>query len=264
MAAPAASNRQTSVARKHRPSVITVPPTLGYATEKQDAVATTPPPPPATSVVSVEPTTTTEESAPSPTPSSTTENASMVLTTNPPGSGFTVYSGVIAGKSLPDTAPLRTGTTPDSVADLPPGRYTLLFHHDGWPDDRAEVSVNAGESVPVDYSFPHGSATITSTPDGAEILFGTQSLGNAPLTVDLPLGKQKLVARLPNLPERSQTVTIEGASTATVNFQLRAQTHSSRPKSTPTPSALDKLGQSLKHVFGGSKPSPTPRKRHSD
>ena len=248
---------------KQTPSIVAVPRTLAYATEKSDAVVSAPPPP-STKPVSIEPDTVTKDGVPAAAPVSTGDNATLVLKTSPPGASFAVYAGVAAGKSLPDTPPLRTGTAPDSVADLPPGRYTLFFHNDGWPDDRAEVSVNAGESVPVDYTFPHGSVSVSSTPDGAEIFLGTHSLGNAPTTVDLPLGKQKLVARLPNLADRSQVVTVDAATAASVSFQLRAQSHSSRAKSTPPPSALDKIGQSFKHVFGGAKPSPTPRKRHSD
>jgi serine/threonine protein kinase len=250
----------TRTARAQKQSVVTVPRTLAYAAEKPDAAANTPPPPPSTKSISVEQPTTADGTLAPP----NGENATIVLNTNPSGASFAVYAGLVAGKSLPETAPLRTGTAPDSVADLPPGRYTLFFHNEGWPDDRAEVSVNAGESVPVDYTFPHGSATITSAPDGAEILLGTRSLGKTPLTVDLPLGKQKLIAKMSNRSDSSQIVTIDATTDATINFQLHAQTHSSRAKSTPTPSALNKIGQSLKHVFGGSKPTPTPRKRHSD
>jgi len=254
------SNARSTPSPAKKQSVVTVPRTLAYATEKSDAVASAPPPPPSTKPVSIEPDTVTKDGVPAAAPVSTGDNATVVLKTTPPGASFAVYAGVVAGKSLPETPPLRTGTAPDSVADLPPGRYTLFFHNDGWPDDRAEVSVNAGESVPVDYTFPHGSVSVSSTPDGAEIFLGTHSLGNAPITADLPLGRQKLVARLPNLPERSQVVTVDAATAATVSFQLRAQTHSSRAKSTPPPSALDKIGQSFKHVFGGAKPSPTPRR----
>jgi len=197
-----------------------------------------------------------------PSPKVAGKNAMLQLTTTPSGASFAIYPGVIANKSAPTLTPLRSGTTPDSIDDIPPGRYTLFFYNDGWPNDRAEISVNAGESVPVDYTFPHGGANITSAPDGAEIFLGTRSLGNTPLSVDLPLGKQKLIARLPDLPERSQMVTIGSATPTIVSFQMNARTRSSRPKATPTPSALDKIGQSLKHVFGGSKsPTPAPRKK---
>ena len=188
-------------------------------------------------------------------------NAVVQLTTTPSGASYTVYPGVIANKTAPPTEPMRRGTSPGSIEDLPPGRYTFFFHNDGWPDDRAEVSVDAGETVPVDYTFPHGTATITSAPDGAEIFLGARSLGNTPLTVDLPLGKLKLIARLPDMPERSQAVTIGSAAPATINFEMKAR-HSGRAKPKPTPSALDKLGQSLKHVFGGKSSSPAPRKKN--
>jgi serine/threonine protein kinase len=257
------TNPHSRTTHAQKQSVVAVPRTLAYATEKSDAVTTSPPPPPSTKSISVKSGVTAGGDVSAP-PPSTGENATIVLNTNPPGASFAVYAGVIAGKSLPETAPLRTGTAPDSVGDLPPGRYTLFFHNEGWPDDRAEVSVNAGESVPVDYTFPHGSATITSTPDGVEIFLGTHSLGKTPLTIDLPLGKQKLVAKLGDMPDRSQLVTIDSATPATVSFQMRERTHS-RSKATPTPaSALNKIGQSLKHVFGGKETTPAPRKRHSD
>ena len=189
------------------------------------------------------------------------KNATLQLTTTPTGAAVSIYPGIIAGKIAPVAAPLRAGSTPGAVEDLPPGRYTIFFHHEGWPDDRAEISVSAGESLPIDYTFPHGSATITSTPTGAEIFFGSQSLGQTPLTVELPLGKQKLVARYPEFSDKTQTVTIATSAEAKVPFQMRLQskTGSSRPKATPTPNAVGKIGQSIKHLFGG-KPAPSRKK----
>jgi hypothetical protein len=233
---------------------------IAYAIEKP---VTKPPP----AIAQPPPETVTSESAdvaaePTPAPVSkpAVKNATLQLTTTPTGATFTIYPGVIAGKTAPGAAPMRTGETPNA-ADLPPGRYTLFFHNDGWPDDRAEISVTAGESVPVDYTFPHGSAIVTSAPDGAEILFGTHSLGNAPLTVDLPVGKQKLTARLPDFPDRTVTVTIGNETSAKVAFAMRIDRSRSRSKPTPTPSALDKIGQSFKHIFGSKEPSPAPKKK---
>ena len=260
--APAAPRPISS--RRAKPSV-TVPSSLSYAMEKPEkAVAVPPPPPPpSTKTISVEPSLTVTEDSALSAPESSADNATLVLTTTPPGAIYAVYSGVVAGKSAPASAPLRAGSAPDSITDLPPGRYTLFFHNEGWPDDRAEVSVSARESVPVDYTFPHGTANITSSPNGAEVFLGTKSLGNAPLTVDIPLGKQRLVAKFADMADRSQVVTIESATSATVNFQMRERTRSSKPRATPPPSALSKIGDSLKHVFGGSEnPTPPSRKRH--
>jgi serine/threonine protein kinase len=248
----------TRVRPSHKRSDVTVPSTLGYAIEKPEAVvATAATPTASTETSTLEPITVTEEPAPSSSPSAS-NSATLQLITTPPGATFAIYPGVVAGKSAPVAAPLRSGSAPDSVQDLPPGRYTLFFHNDGWPDDRAEISVAAGESVPVNYTFPHGRATITSTPDGAEIFFGNHSLGYAPLDVDLPLGKQRLLARLAEFPDRTQAVTIENGKETKVEFQMRTRSRSARP--TPTPSALDKIGQTFKNVFGRKTP-PTRKKQ---
>ncbi len=230
-------------------------PVIGYAVEKPMKPA---PPPPASvapepRVIEQPPALAEATPAPvEPVVKALSKNATLQLTTTPSGATFSVYPGVIAGRTAPGAAPLRTGSAPNAVEDLPPGRYTLFFHNEGWPDDRAEITVNAGENVPVDYTFPHGRATITSVPEGAEILFGSHSLGQTPLTVDLPLGKQKLVARYPELSDKSQTVTIATSAEAKVTFQMKSQSsHSSRSRATPTPNAMDKIGQSFKHLFGG-------------
>lgn len=164
---------------------------------------------------------------PVPTSMAVTQNSTLQLVTTPAGANFAIYRGVIAGKTAPATAPLRTGTTPESVEDLVSGRYTILFHKPGWPDDRAEIVVQPAETLPVEYIFPHGSVTITSKPDGAEVFAGEISLGHTPMTVDLPLGKQELVARHPDFPKKTETVTIDGETPAKVAFQFRARSHSS-------------------------------------
>ena len=133
-----------------------------------------------------------------------------------------------------------------------PGQYTVFFHNEGWPDNRTDISLKPGESLPVNCIFPHGTATITSMPDGAEIFLGERSLGRTPLTIDLPPGKQSLIGRHPDFPNRTQTIAIETDKSANVAFQFRARSRSSsKAKPKPTPTAFDKLvvhlrlGQSL-------------------
>lgn len=195
------------------------------------------------------------------TPIAGPQNATLQLATTPAGASFAIYPGVVAGKITPATAPLRSGAAPDSVADLPPGRYTIFFHNQGWPDDRAEIAVQPGETLPVDYTFPHGSATITSTPDGAEIFAGENSLGHTPMTVDLPLGKQELVARHPDFPKKTEAITIESETPAKVAFQLRARSHSSSAKHKEPESAWGRFGNSLKKVFSSKTPPKKKRNR---
>jgi serine/threonine protein kinase len=190
-----------------------------------------------------------------------TENATVQLATRPPGASFAIYSGIVDGTTALAADSLRRGTTPETVPDLPPGRYTVFFHLQGWPDDHAEITLEPGETFPLEYTFPHGSVTITSSPDGAEIFADETSLGHTPLTVDLPLGKQELTARYGSFSKKTEVVTIESEAPASVAFQFRARSHSPPPKPKEPQSAWGKLGNTLKKVFTG-KPAPkTPPKK---
>lgn len=182
-------------------------------------------------------------------------NGSLKLASTPAGAGFAIYSGVIAGTTAPTTSPLHAGTAPDSVDDLPPGRYTVFFRIEGWPEERTEVALEERTTLPVTCVFPHGSASITSTPEGAEIFLGPRSLGHSPLTVDLPLGKQELTARYPERPERTRTVMIESGAPETLDFQMRTASHAaSKRKAKPPESTLGKIGHTLKNVFSRKTP----------
>jgi len=186
--------------------------------------------------------------------------AALQLTTKPAGATFAVYPGIIADKAAPASAPLRTGIAPGTAEDLRGGNYTIFFHKEGWPDSRTEVQLQAGEVRPVEYAFFHGEVTITSVPNGAEILCGTVSLGFTPLTVALPAGNQVLTARLKNYPDRTQNVAVNENATPTIEFQMRVRRHLAKAKPTPPPSLIGKVGDSLKHLFGGS-PTPAPHRK---
>jgi len=187
--------------------------------------------------------------------------AALQLTTIPAGATFAIYPGIIADKAVPASAPLRTGIAPGTAEDLRGGNYTIFFHKEGWPDSRAEVQLQAGELRPIEYAFFHGEVTITSVPNGAEILCGTVSLGFTPLTAALPAGNQVLTARLKNYPDRTQNVTVNENATFAIEFQMRGHRHTAKAKPTPTPSFLGKVGGSLKHLFGGDSTPPPRRKR---
>jgi len=196
----------------------------------------------------------------SPPRSVTSEPAALRLTTTPAGATFAIYHGIIANKTAPAFAPLRSGISPAIAEDLSGGNYTIFFGKDGWPDGRTEVLLQAGEVLPVAYAFPHGEATITSVPNGAEIFLGAVSLGFTPLTVDLPSGEQALTARLENYPDRTQNVSVNENGTPTIEFQMRARRHSAKPKPTPPPSLIERVGGSFKNLFGGN-PTPPPRRK---
>ncbi len=51
-----------------------------------------------------------------------------IETTKPAGATFAVYPGIIADKTAPASAPLRTGTAPGTAEELHGGNYTIFFH----------------------------------------------------------------------------------------------------------------------------------------
>src|SRR5436190_3074635 len=234
-------------------------PTTGYAIE---TTATKAAPAVNHPVTEVSPTATapiTVDMIASPLRSVADQPATLQLTTIPAGATFAVYPGIIADKAVPASAPLRTGTAPGTADDLHGGNYTIFFHKEGWPDSRAEVELQAGEVRPVEYAFFHGEVTITSVPNGAEILCGTVSLGFTPLTVALPAGNQVLTARLKNYPDRTQNITVDESETSAIEFQMRPRRRIAKSKPTPSPSLVGRVGNSLKHLFSAS-PTPAPHR----
>lgn len=200
--------------------------------------------------------------APRALPTAEATTSKINLTSTPTGATYAIYRGVFTERATTGTAPLRSGTTPDAIEDLPPARYTIFFSAEGWPDNHAEISPQPGEELPVDYTFQHGTVLVTSAPAGAEVFWGDTPVGSTPVTLDLPPGPQDLTARYPSLSEKSQTVTVEESKTARLTFQLaRTRNKFSRTKPTPTPSALDKVGTSLKKLFSGGKTNAPPKKR---
>ena len=186
------------------------------------------------------------------------KKAALQLSAAPAGTIFAIYPGVVAGTTHPAAPPLHEGSAPESIDQLEPGRYTLFFRNEGWPEERTEIALEPGETLPVSFTFPHGSANITSKLDGAEIFLGTRSLGTAPLTIDLPPGKQELTARYPDETERSQTVTIEPGVSTNVAFQPTSPARPSRGKRKAPASAFEKFSRSLKKFFS---PDPPPKRK---
>jgi hypothetical protein len=233
-------------------------PTTGYAIETTKAATEVSSP--AQKISPVASTPVTVDMIASPPRSVTDQPAALQLTTKPAGATFAVYPGIIADETAPASEPLRTGTAPGTAEELHGGNYTIFFHKDGWPDSRTEVQLQAGEVRPVEHAFFHGEITITSVPNGAEILCGTVSIGFTPLTVALPAGEQALTARLKNYPDRTQNVTVDENATSTIEFQMRTRRRIAKSKPTPPPPLIERIGGSLKHFFGGN-PTPPPRRK---
>jgi hypothetical protein len=100
-------------------------PTTGYAIETTKAAPEVSPPAPEMSPAASTPITV--DMIASPPRSVTDQPAALQLTTKPAGATFAVYPGIIADKTAPASAPLRTGTAPGTAEELHGGKLHDFF-----------------------------------------------------------------------------------------------------------------------------------------
>lgn len=119
------------------------------------------------------------------------------LVTDPPGVSYLVVA--------PDKKTIA-GLTPDTIENLPLGKYDVKLTPPGWPAYAQSVEVNSGDPVEVDREFKGGSVELTSDPAGATIFVGGLKLGTAPLTASLPTGPVEVTSRFGALVSVVQTL----------------------------------------------------------
>jgi eukaryotic-like serine/threonine-protein kinase len=111
----------------------------------------------------------------------------------------------------------REGVTPQSIADLPTGKYSLMAHRgDWWMQD--EVDVQRGETTNKSFAFVSAITNVTSEPSGAEIFVDGKSRGRTPLRLDLPSRPHELVAHLDGWPDEQQRIDVEAQRENTAHF----------------------------------------------
>ena len=79
----------------------------------------------------------------------------------------------------------RQGVTPQTIADLPTGKYSLIAHRGSW-EMRDEIEVQRGETARKSFAFVTAPVKITSEPTGAEIVVDGTPRGRTPLQIELP------------------------------------------------------------------------------
>ncbi|MFA5257028.1 MAG: SUMF1/EgtB/PvdO family nonheme iron enzyme, partial [Opitutales bacterium] len=80
--------------------------------------------------------------------------------------------------------PVWDGTVPATLADLPPGEYSVEFSHAGWPVVRQSVTVLADRSVDAVGKFESGRIEVISDPLGAGVIDENgDSIGVTPLII---------------------------------------------------------------------------------
>jgi TonB family protein len=120
----------------------------------------------------------------------------------------------------------RTGRTPDTLADLTPGEYTVTFVRDGWMPHSANVTVERNGTAQAKWSFPNGIVKITSKPAGATVTRDGVNLGVTPLTIgDLVPGDVTYQVTLPGYAPDQVTGHIVGGEVVELVAQLDKWDH---------------------------------------
>jgi hypothetical protein len=111
----------------------------------------------------------------------------------------------------------REGVTPQSIVDLPTGKYSLTAHRDDWWI-QDEVEVQRGETMNKTFAFVSAITNVTSEPSGAEIFVDGKSRGRTPLRLDLPSRPHELVAHLDGWPDEQQRIDLDAQRENTAHF----------------------------------------------
>jgi formylglycine-generating enzyme required for sulfatase activity/serine/threonine protein kinase len=111
----------------------------------------------------------------------------------------------------------REGVTPQTIGDLPTGKYSIIAHRGDW-EMRESVEVQRGETTNKSFAFISAITNITSEPSGAEIFVDGKSRGRAPLRLDLPARRHELVAHLDGWLDEQQKIDVNGQRENAAHF----------------------------------------------
>lgn len=139
----------------------------------------------------------------------TRSKGALEIQSDPPGAQLSIRSE--------DGQVSRNGTAPQSMIDLPTGKYLVVAHRGDW-EMRDEVEVQRGHKTTKTFAFVSAVANITSEPIGAEILVDGRSSGRTPLRLELPARSHELIAHLDGWPSEQQKIDIESGRENPVHF----------------------------------------------
>ena len=123
----------------------------------------------------------------------------LEIQSDPLGAQFSIRSD--------DGKILREGATPQTIVDLPTGKYSVEVHRGNW-EMRDEIEVQRRETAHKTFAFVTAPVKITSEPSGAEITVDGTPRGRAPLEIQLPATSHLIAARFDGWPGQEQKVDI--------------------------------------------------------
>jgi hypothetical protein len=133
----------------------------------------------------------------------------LQLQSEPPGAQFWITSD--------DRQISRDGVTPQTIGDLPTGKYSIVARRGDW-EMRSDVEVQRGETTSKSFAFVSAITNITSEPSGAEIFVDGKTRGRTPLRVDLPARPHELVAHMSGWPDEQQKIDVDAQRENAAHF----------------------------------------------
>ena len=133
----------------------------------------------------------------------------LQLQSDPSGAQFRIKSE--------DSQISREGMTPQTIDDLPTGKYSIVARRGDW-EMRGDVEVQRGETTSKSFAFVSAITRITSEPSGAEIFVDGKSRGRTPLRLDLPARPHELVAHMNGWPDEQQKIDIDAQRENAAHF----------------------------------------------
>jgi eukaryotic-like serine/threonine-protein kinase len=101
----------------------------------------------------------------------------------------------------------REGVTPQTIADLPTGKYSIVARRGDW-EMRDQVEVERAKTTSKSFAFVSAITNISSEPSGSEVFVDGKSRGRTPLRLDLSARAHEVVAHLDGWPDEQQKVDV--------------------------------------------------------
>ena len=111
----------------------------------------------------------------------------------------------------------REGVTPQTIGDLPTGKYSIIVRRGDW-EMRDDIEVQRGETTSKSFAFVSAITNITSEPSSAEIFVDGKSRGRTPLRLNLPARPHELVAHFDGWPDEQQKIEVNGRGENAAHF----------------------------------------------
>jgi eukaryotic-like serine/threonine-protein kinase len=111
----------------------------------------------------------------------------------------------------------REGIAPQTIVDLPTGKYSVTAKRDDW-EQTDSIDLERGQTARKNFAFATAPLKVTTEPNGAEIFVDGVSRGRAPLQMELPARTHEFAAHLDGWPNEQRKIDIVAARENEAHF----------------------------------------------